>query len=56
MTKDNKNLTEAQLVSKAEPQNQTHPTLADVIAAVISFGDVAYTAEIDRTHILNQTI
>ena len=49
--KYNNNLTEVQLVFKKEPQNQTHPTLADVFAAVISFGDVDAMTDIDRTRI-----
>ena len=49
--KYNKNLTEAQIVSKKEPHNRMKPTSADVVSHVISFGDVADTVDIDRTSI-----
>ena len=47
---------EEQLVSKKEPQNLMHLTLADFVTTVISFGDVADTTEIYITRIQKQKI
>ena len=45
---DNNKIKEAQLVSKTERSNEMHLTSADVVASVLSFGDVSAIAYIDR--------
>ena len=54
--KYNNNLTEAQVLSKTEPPNQTHITSADVIAYLLNFGAVSSTMDINRARIRKRTI
>ena len=54
--KYNNNLTESELVSKSEPLIIMHLTLDDVVVAILRFGYVSATMDIDRTRIREQAI